>query len=175
MSTTTFIAMLRACCRAVHNGNPPTFGYADRAASLMFMTAAHESDGFRARRQYGFSAGTTRGAFSLFQMEFPSIRESLAMIKARPVLHGQATAFLTAIDSPVEFDDPFRVLQAIQKPTGDALAAVLARLHYYRVPAPVPETPMEQAQYAKKYWNTYLGKATPEDYLCAAYKALWKA
>ena len=39
----------------------------------------------------------------------------------------------------------------------------MARIHYYRVPEKLPiNTPQDLARYYKKYYNTYLGKATPE-------------
>ena len=49
------------------------------------------------------------------------------------------------------------------------LAIVMARVHYYRVPEALPTGVDAQAEYAKKYYNTDLGKATAakykEDYL----------
>lgn len=40
------------------------------------------------------------------------------------------------------------------------LAIVFCRLHYLRVPAPLPETIEGYAVYWKKYYNTNLGKGT---------------
>lgn len=37
--------------------------------------------------------------------------------------------------------------------------------HYLRVPAFIPSDLEGQAEYWKKYYNTYLGKGTPEEYI----------
>ena len=46
-------------------------------------------------------------------------------------------------------------------------ATAMARVHYYRVPAPLPEADdLEgQAQYWKKWYNTELGKGTVEHFM----------
>ncbi len=45
-------------------------------------------------------------------------------------------------------------------------AIMMARLHYYRVPAPIPKSSLEmQAQYWKDYYNTPDGKGSEADYL----------
>lgn len=46
-----------------------------------------------------------------------------------------------------------------------AYATAIARIKYYMVPAPIPNTLEGQAAYYKKYFNTYLGKATVEEAL----------
>lgn len=51
--------------------------------------------------------------------------------------------------------------------------ACMSRCFFLRFPEPLPDgSDYSLAQYAKKRWNTHLGKATPEDYL-DAYKG-WK-
>jgi hypothetical protein len=46
-----------------------------------------------------------------------------------------------------------------------AYQIVMARIFYLRVPAPIPanDHPLGLAHYYKKYFNTHLGKATPEE------------
>ena len=53
------------------------------------------------------------------------------------------------------------------------LATAMARIHYYRVPEKLPpkEDIKAMAVYAKRHYNTELGKATWEDY-AEAYKLL---
>jgi len=48
--------------------------------------------------------------------------------------------------------------------TNIAAQIVLCRLHYRRVPKPLPRTLEEQAFYWKKYYNTAKGKGTPEHF-----------
>ena len=180
MNIHRFVDDLREMCRAVHNGVPPTEAYAQRVAQLLLMTAAHESDGFRARRQYGFSNESHRGAFSLFQMEVDSIRRSLDDLANKPTLRQSVEMWLIvsddiAIPAGIGGDELDYVLGRIQRPEGDRWAMVLARLHYLRVPAPVPSSAREMAEYAKRYWNTAAGKATPLDYAAKAVEYLWGA
>lgn len=45
------------------------------------------------------------------------------------------------------------------------LSLLFCRLHYILVPAPIPATVDERAIYWKRYYNTFAGKGTPEEYL----------
>ena len=62
-------------------------------------------------------------------------------------------------------------IQAAQGMSADELtynlayATVMCRIHYYRVPAPLPDTLPGQAAYWKKYYNTELGAGTTKEYL----------
>ena len=163
---------------AIRNSNDPVDHVAAyNAARLLFMTAAHESDNFKARRQYGFSSTSDRGAFSLFQMEWPSIVDSGKHISnpSRSILLRHCTEFLEErinngfhvgwLTNPLEHKT--RILSKLQTEEGDPLACVYARLHYLRVPAALPKSAKAMAEYAKKYYNTSAGKATPMDYLGA--------
>ena len=44
-------------------------------------------------------------------------------------------------------------------------AAMICRVHYFRVPNPIPETVEERGAYHKKHYNTVKGKATIEEYI----------
>lgn len=44
-------------------------------------------------------------------------------------------------------------------------ACCMARIFLKRIPVAIPKRPEDMAEYAKKYWNTVSGKATPENYL----------
>lgn len=48
--------------------------------------------------------------------------------------------------------------------TNLAAQIVFCRLHYRRVPKPLPRTLEDQALYWKKYYNTAKGKGTPEHF-----------
>ena len=54
--------------------------------------------------------------------------------------------------------------------TNLAAQIVMCRLHYRRVPKPLPKTLPDQSVYYKKYYNTYKGKATTEHYMEIVHK-----
>lgn len=127
------------------------------AIKLLMMVAAHESLGGHYLQQV---RGPARG---IFQME-PATEWDLYQNYAR---------FRT------------RMRDIYQAVTGESKGAqelhqrgnlirqiVLARMHFLRFPAPIPPTHDDQAlsEYAKKYWNTNAGKATPEQYRVDYYK-----
>lgn len=157
--------------------NPPSEEYVRHVATLLYMTAAHESGGFVWRRQRGFGRFSTRGAFGLFQCEADSITRSLRMIASNQRFNDTIMDTLLT-DTPgmpkirLHPDNLSGVTELIQDPSGDALSCALARLHYLRVPSLVPSSLPEMAKYAKAHYNTFLGKATTDAYL-NAYLRYW--
>lgn len=157
-----------ACARSVYGTKPPTVAYADRAARLLFMTGAHESGGWRFRRQQRYGRDSKDGAFGLWQTERASMTASMDWLLGREAAMHHAREFLVRQNAGGQLDLPINEqLHMVQSRIGDALSCLYARLHYFRVPAPIPATPREWAQYAKQHYNTYLGKARPSDYLRA--------
>lgn len=177
-----WIDRCRGAASGIYAGTAPTAVYAERAARLLFLTGAHES-GYRVRRQImsdgqPFPVDSTAGAFSVFQMETPGIRAGLRQLETNPALRHHVDEYLVSRGSlvmPVGFsEDNVRfVLRRLQEPEGDHWALVLARLFYFRVPMPIPARVKDQAMYAKKFWNTELGKATHLDYAGACADLLW--
>lgn len=45
------------------------------------------------------------------------------------------------------------------------VSLIFCRLYYLLIPKPIPKTLEGRAKYWKKYYNTYLGKGTPEHYI----------
>ena len=171
---TTLSVQIHKAAHKVYRRNRPTADYSMRAANLLKMTAAHESAQFRHRRQIGFSPHSTRGAFSLFQLEWISISSSLDYLDRRPLLRKHALDYL----SEYGFDETIlnsrakpAILNVLQQPAGDPLGAMFARVHYLQRPGKIPATPEGMADYAKQHYNTSAGKATAEDYL-KAYRAI---
>jgi len=178
-----------SCAQAVFGARPPALHYAVRVADLLFMTAAHES-GLIHRRQTVFAGkNTNRGGWSLYQVEWPSIEESLRVMNRKPEisthvlrwlaafhsrdLRGAVEAALRAMpdlpeDTPAddlhEVSPWVRLLGLMLEETGDPLGCLFARLHYLRAPGPVPATVIDMAAYAKRYYNTAAGKATAAKY-----------
>ncbi len=121
------------------------------AAKLLMMTACHESMGFCYRTQ------VNGPALSYFQVE-PNTLDDLYKnyLAYRPRRQAQLDAYL-----PVGMSH----LEALE--ADDAYACAAARMIYARVAEALPNVrdDMALAEYAKRYWNTAFGKATPEKYL----------
>ena len=127
------------------------------AEKLLIMTAAHESLGFRYRRQQGGGP-----ALSYYQIE-PATLDDLYenYLAFRPGKQALLDAYLPEETSRTD---------ALEN--SDKYATAAARLIYARVPDALPDVADDEAlaAYAKKFWNTDLGAATPEKYL-ADYRA----
>ena len=120
------------------------------AEKLLIMTAAHESGGFQHRVQVGGPA------LSYFQIEPPTFDDVWdRYLGGRPNRKAKVEQFLPADVEP---------LTALKD--DDNFACAIARMKYASVPAALPDVDDEMglAAYAKEYWNTPLGKATPEKY-----------
>lgn len=115
----------------------------DNAVRLLEMIAAHESGGFTYARQLGGPA------LGLFQMEPRTFRDLCDYIDLRDLYIGE---FVPCSPYCLIFDSAF--------------AAGMARAFFLRFPEPIPELDdiTGLSRYAKQYWNTSLGKATPEQY-----------
>lgn len=121
------------------------------AEKLLIMTAAHESMGFRYRRQVGGPA------LSFFQIE-PATLDDLyhSYLAYRPDRHELVQAFMPT---------GMNRLEALEH--DDRYACACARMIYARVAEALPDAGDDRAlaAYAKRYWNTPAGKATVEKYL----------
>lgn len=171
--------MSLSCMENCYVRNEPTPAYADNGARLLCMVWAHESDGGKARRQYGFPSDPheprgTKGAFGAWQTELGSIMASLNWIRATQKLSERVRMWTAGSDVRPEWfvEKPnmntiHGILRLLQMPEGDELSCLLARIHFYRFPEPMPDTDRARADLAKKRYNTYAGKATPGMYLAA--------
>ena len=121
------------------------------AEKLLMMTACHESMGFRYRVQVGGPA------LSYFQIE-PNTLADLYFNYLN--YRTDRKAVLDGYLSPGE--DRMEALR-----DNDRYACAAARLIYMRVPDALPDVGDDVgfANYAKRYWNTDMGKATPDHYL----------
>lgn len=125
--------------------------YSKSAEKLLLMTACHESGGFQHRVQIGAPAK------SYFQIE-PATLDDLYenYLSYRPERQELVDSYLP--------DDMARE-EALEE--SDDYACAVARMIYARVPEALPmeDDTEAMADYCKQYWNTELGKATPEKYL----------
>ena len=155
--------------RALWDRTPPNDRYADAVQRLLFMTWAHESDQFKASRQYGLTWRSDIGGWGPCQIELGSVTDSMKLLERKPNLAKRVAQFVgnsgrAEIDWLLEMT-PEQVLRLLA--ASERMSAAFCRLHYLRVPAAIPDGLNEASEYAKKYYNTHLGKATPEQYLAA--------
>ena len=118
----------------------------DSAVELLVMIAAHESGGFQFVRQIKGSA------LGLYQMENPALLDVQRYIAVKPRSLGHLQDYTTV---------PFEFLNYDQQ-----FATVAARIYLMMKPERLPEFDDVEGMgvYAKKYWNTSLGKATAHKY-----------
>lgn len=171
--------LCRGAAFGIYGDTPPTDEYGEAAARLLYMTAAHESGGFRWRRQLGFDPAPQSygGAFGLWQIEQGSIATTLAWMRRKPSVVAHAQAWLEYIPRYQCIDlgalSAEAVCRSMQEQSGDPLGAVFARCHYMWItPKPIPLKSEDQAAYAKQYWNTAAGAASMSSYL-EAFDAYW--
>ena len=69
--------------------------------------------------------------------------------------------------APDGFDKRARIeeLMAQGQPFNIAAQIAMCRLHYRRIPKPLPSSAKGQAKYWKKYYNSSAGRGTVEDFL----------
>lgn len=136
----------------------PVIPYSETAVELLMMTAAHESHLGEYIAQVGGPA------MGIYQME-PDTESDI---------HDNFLAYRRSLEYIVEATTPSSLIQDTDG--ADLIyslpyATAMARVHYFRVSEALPEgslqneeTIRKMAAYAKKYYNTDLGKATEEDY-----------
>jgi hypothetical protein len=121
------------------------------ALNLLMGTAAQESHLGTYIRQIG--GGPARG---IFQME-PATEEDIWRNYLRGRMHlSDRVWVVSGCDGP----NPYQL-------EGNLLYQIaIARIHYLRVPKPLPAAGdvAAMAAYWKKYWNTHLGDGTVEEF-----------
>lgn len=127
--------------------------YSEQAENLLLGTACQESHCGEYIRQLGCTGKV--GAFGIYQMELATARDIYDnYLRYKPELY----AFVES-------------LRGTSMDIADALtcnlayATAMARLHYRRIAEQIPYNVENQAQYWKQYYNTKLGKGTPEEYI----------
>ena len=132
--------------------------YSEEAVDLLMMTCAHESRGGTYLRQKGMTGD--KGAFGVYQMEQATHVDIWAHYLVRKVL------LVDKLESIRSHDLPF----SLDLITNLAYATAMARVHYWRVAEALPSKDDTRylpllGEYAKKYYNTHLGKATASKYV----------
>lgn len=123
--------------------------YSESASNLLVMIAAHESI------KGHYIVQTTGQAKGVFQMENATHDDVLRWLKStKPELYKLVVAMADNDPSPMKMV------------TDLDYAVAMARVFFLRFPEALPSgsDTHAMASYAKKRWNTYLGKATVDDY-----------
>ena len=125
------------------------------AEELLLGTACQESRCGHYLHQLG--KGPALGIFQMEPATYRDIRDN--WIQHRPILKARIVT---------RFGDADGNLPPPERMVGDLIfAAVMCRLHYRRIRAPLPVAGdiESQAVYWKEHYNTRLGKGTTEEYL----------
>lgn len=138
----------------VLKGLDPFIPYSEEAVDLLLMTSAHESHMGRFLHQVN---GPAQG---IYQME-PDTEDDIHynFLRYRSDLQDKVLDLVLVRD------------EGVSQLIGNLYyATAMARVHYWRVPEALPKKDSTSvyyenlAKYAKKYYNTELGKATWQDY-----------
>jgi hypothetical protein len=133
--------------------------YSEEAVDLLMLTCAHESRGGKYLRQKGMTGD--RGAFGVYQMELATELDiENNFLRHRMGLHAKVWDMIPT----------YAVHRLTLLIPCLAYATAMARVHYWRVPEALPskdDTNYMSAlgDYAKRYYNTHLGKATSSRYV----------
>ena len=132
--------------------------YSDQAVDLIYNTGLVESN-YQYLRQLG--DGPARG---FFQMEGATAVDICKnYLCYRPKLMGKIEniCFLNNFVIPASDQKQLEFLLE----TNIGFSILMTRLHYRRVPKPLPYTLEDQAIYWKAYYNSHLGKGTVEKFI----------
>jgi len=136
----------------------PVIPYSDEAVDLLMMTVAHESIGGTYLKQV---KGPALGIYQIEPDTHNDVYENYLDYRTemKSCIQGLQVVAAVSDEIPLDEDLIFNLVYA----------TAIARVIYYRAPEPLPEKYkgdywMDLAKYAKKYYNTSAGKATPEKY-----------
>lgn len=135
--------------------------YSTDAVELLMMIAAHES------LMGKYLCQVNGPALGVFQME-PFTHDDLYRTY---ISKNQEIDFAVSKFLPSQYSLVNKGTHAELLATDLRYATVLARVFFMRFKEPIPADDIGKAEYAKKYWNTELGKATVNDYF-KAYRSL---
>lgn len=147
----------RSCAKGVWHMVDPPYKRACAVTELLFSTALMESD-LKHTRQIGYSYMEEGGAWSYWQLQYDSVKESIRMLNKRAFTARRVGRWIFDDKSVTAewtsmFDDlsPLEVMQIIGG--FDRMACAFSRLHYLWVPEPIPTGAISQGLYWKKHYN----------------------
>lgn len=125
--------------------------HSEHAVNLLLGTAAQESGFGKYLRQ--LKNGPALGVFQMEPNTYNDIVKNYLKYK-RPLTNEMESSCQCLI----EYNSDALIWNI-------KLAICMARIHYLRVPAPLPTDLSGYAAYWKKYYNTYLGAGTEEEFI----------
>ena len=128
----------------------PEIPYSLDAENLVLGTGAHESCGWKYRKQLGNGP-----ALGLFQMEPATFND---IVKNYLKYHPN-------IAEKIKLISRVSVLSAIDLINNDRLAICMCRVHYLRVKYKLPTSVIRYAAYWKLFYNTRKGKGTIKEFV----------
>lgn len=128
--------------------------WSQAAEDLILGTACQESHCGKYIRQLGCKGAI--GAFGVWQMELATARDIYDnFLRYKPDLKAKVESLRNPNQELTE-----------SLTTNLMYACAMCRIHYLRVPEPLPTGTIESfAKYYKKYYNTIKGKATEQEYI----------
>ena len=126
--------------------------YSDDAVNLLMGTAAQESHLGKYLKQ--LKSGPALGIFQMEPNTYNDILDNYLKYKSALWEDVQDTCLIQALPKQHE-----SLIYNIK------LAICMARIHYLRVTEPLPTDLSGYANYWKKYYNTYLGAGTTEEFI----------
>lgn len=132
--------------------------YSEQAENLLVMIAAHESSGGTYLKQV---AGPALGIYQLEPDTYYSLWSRF--LNSNDKCRVLASKILLACNYTKQPD-------AIELITNLKFATMMTRVFFLPMREAIPIDIPALAVYAKRYWNTNLGKATPEKYEAAYYR-----
>ena len=126
----------------------PLVPWTQAAENLVLATAAHESGGFRYRRQTG--GGPARGLFQMEQVTFRDLYDRY--LAGHPRLKMLIDTLWTPDGSPGSGADPWPQVE-----TNDQFAAAMCRIRYWASPAKInfdPRDVFEMSRCWSQFYNT---------------------
>ena len=126
--------------------------FSESAQNLLLGIAAQESN-------FYYLDQTTKGpgpAYGIYQMEAETHNSHLAWLKQKPEFWKLVQTYqIEHMDNCLEMIGNFYY------------ATIMGRIHIWRVAEGLPAAHdvLGMANYWKRYWNTHLGKGTPEQFI----------
>ena len=141
------------CADNIYTMNQPSPSYSLAVAQMLYGTACKESD-LRHRRQTVFDWDGTRGAFSLWQVEYGSMETSINWLKKKPDTLERVSQWLfQSKRATVEWVDLDKKTLLYMMRGWDRFGVLFARLHYFRVRQSIPSELHNQAEYWLTFYN----------------------
>ncbi len=129
--------------------------WSQEAENLLVMIMSWESKGGTYLKQ---EEGPALGIYMMEPATHSDLWQRWILHETKIFLYNMATASDLDPDTFIRFHNPEFMIGNLK------YATAMARIFFLRIKEPIPLGLHPLAAYAKKYWNTEKGKATPDDY-----------